>query len=102
MLSGALLVTAGRYLRVEFLPLVDIQEQAIRPAFRLTKFLADHVRQQLGVTRSQLVRLVGNFRCVFCSAFAVRTWIKSGGQCPQRGWPRPQGQRIPKPVMLTP
>src|SRR5262245_50212184 len=50
VLSGALLVTAGRRLRVEFLPLVDIKQQPVRLAFRLIQLLADHVRQQLGVT----------------------------------------------------
>ena len=51
VLHGSILVTTGLYLSVEFLPLVDIQQQPVRLAFRLIQLFADHVRQQLEVTR---------------------------------------------------
>ena len=50
--GGSLRVTGCRRLRVEFLPLVDIQQQPVRLAFRSIQFFTDHVRQQLGVTGS--------------------------------------------------
>ena len=51
VLGGSFPLTAGRRLRVEFLPLVDIQQQPVRLAFRLVQLLTDHVRQQLGIAR---------------------------------------------------
>ena len=71
VLGGSLPIAAGRCLRVEFLPLVDIQQQPVRLAFRPIQFFTDHVGQQLGITRPQLVRLVGDFRLVFCGALVV-------------------------------
>jgi len=49
-LAGAPLIAEP--LRVEFLPLVDIEQQSIRLSLRASEFLADHVGQQLGIARS--------------------------------------------------
>jgi hypothetical protein len=72
MLGSPFLVDAGRRLPVR------LSFRSIQLATDQT----DHMRQQLGITGPQLVRLLGDFRFIFCSALIVRARIEGSRQCP--------------------
>ena len=79
--GGPIFLKARRgCLGVQFLPLVDIQQQPVRLALTPIQFLTDHAGKQLGVTRPQLIRLRADFRGVFGAALVVSPGVEGHGQ----------------------